>query len=324
MDLNTKYIPISLSELEIEYPNFIEFLNTNKTFIINGSKNCGKSTITKLYLNLLNYDYLLLDDPHISKEYIIDKLQYTTKSVFSYFLNQNYVVVIDNFDSFDNSTKELLLKYSLKSQFIIITNKYLNSKINYIRFHNYSIDYLMNLYVTIYFLETNKNCSDIPEFENICQMFSILDFNLNTINNSKSIKSKNNKQKSNNESSIESCNYKLFFDKFHYEYNDLVSEKNFKKKLYILDKFTSYSVFQNNIIYNYNNIDDLAESYDLLSTSLCFLETGCALNNTNFNANLEYYPILSIIGTTYKLDSFKIHKENFQIRKKKNFKNNYY
>lgn len=317
MDLNTKYIPISLSELENEYPNFIEFLNTNKTFIINGSKNCGKSTITKLYLNLLNYDYLLLNDPYISKEYIIDKLQYTTKSVFSYFLNQNYVVVIDNFDLFDYSTKELLLKYSLKSQFIIITNKYLNSKINYIRFNNYSIDYLMNLYVNIYFLETNKNCSYIPEFENICQMFSILDFNLNTISNSKS---NNDKKKSINESD----DYKLFFDKFHYEYNDLVSEKNFQKKLYILDKFTSYSVFQNNIIYNYNNIDDLAESYDFLSTSLCFLETGCALNNTNFNANLEFYPILSIISTTYKLDSFKIHKENFQIRKKKNFKNNYY
>ena len=159
-------------------------------------------------------------------------------------------------------------------------------------------------------------------------MFSILDFNLNTISNSTLTKSNNNKQKSNDESSNESINdlgnYKLFFDKFHYEYNDLVSEKNFQKKLYILDKFTSYSVFQNNIIYNYNNIDDLAESYDFLSTSLCFLETGPALNNTNFNANLEYYPILSIIGTTYKLDSFKIHKENFQIRKKKNFKNNYY
>lgn len=313
MNLNTKYIPISLSELELEYPNFIKLLYTNKTFIVNGSKNCGKTIITKLYLNTLNYDYLLLNDPYISKEYIIDKLQYTTKSVFSYFLNQKYVVVIDNFDLFDNNTKELLLKYSLKSQFIIITNKYLNSKINYIRFQDYSIDYLMNLYVTIFFLETNKNCLDIPEFENICQMFSILDFNINTINKS------TNKLNNNEDSS----NYKLFFDKFNYEYNDLVSEKNYKKKLYVLDKFTSYSVFQNNIIYNYNNIDDLAESYDFLSTSLYFLEGGSTLNNTNFNYYLEYYPILSIIGTTYKLDSFKIYKENFQIRKKKNFKNNY-
>ena len=185
----------------------------------------------------------------------------------------------------------------------------------------------MNLYVTIYFLETNRNCYDIPEFENICQMFSILDFNLNTISNSKSTKLSNNVNEDLNSSNVSinvSSNYKLFYDKFHYEYNDLVSEKNFQKKLYILDKFTSYSVFQNNIIYNYNNIDDLADSYENLSNSLCFLETGSALNNTNFNANLEYYPILSIIGTTYKLDSFKIHKENFQIRKKKNFKNNYY
>lgn len=307
MTLDNKYSPIYLNELENEYPKFIEYLNTEKTFIVNGSKYTGKSTIIKLYLKLLNYDYLLIDDSHISKEYIIDKLQYVSKSVFSYFFNKNYVVVIDNFDQFDSSIKELLLKYSLESQFIIITTKYLNHKINYIKIYNYSYDYLMNLYVIIYFLETGHNCLEIPEFDNINQMFSILEFNL-SINKNKQLKE---------------SNYKLFFDKYQYEYNDLVTEKNFKKKLYILDTFISYSVFQNNLIYNHNNIDDLAECYDNLSKSLFFLDTSL-INNNSMNSNLDYYPILSIIGTSYKLNEFKIHKENFQIRKKKKFKNNYY
>lgn len=321
MNLNDKYGPICLSELEKEYPIFEEYLNTNKTFIVNGPRNCGKSTIVKLYLKLLNYDYLLLDDPGTSKDYINDKLQFATKSVFSYFFEKKYVVLIDNFDQFDTSIKELLLKYSTNSQFIIITNKYLNCKINYIRINNYSHDYLMNLYVTIYFLETNYNYLEIPEFENISQMFVILEFNINTLKN----KIKHKKENSNRENSKNSeSDYKLIFDKYHYEYNDLVSEKDFKNKLYILDKFTSYSIFQNNIIYNYNDIHKLADSYDYLSNSLYFLESGSSINlNNNINFNLEFYPILSIIGTTYKLDSFKIHKENFQIRKKKNFKNNF-
>ena len=114
----------------------------------------------------------------------------------------------------------------------------------------------------------------------------------------------------------------MFFDKFDYEYSNLVEEKNFENKLYILDKFISYSIFQNNLVYNYKDIDKLADSYDYLSTSLNFLDNTHSINN-NLNYNLEYYPILSIIGTSYKLDSFKIYKENFQIRKKKNFKNNY-
>jgi len=326
MNLNTKYKPICLSELEIEYPKFIEYLNTNKTFIVNGPRNSGKSTIVKLYLNLLNYDYLLLDDCYTSKEYIIDKLQFTTKSVFSYFFNKNYVVVIDNFDQFDNSTKELLLKYSINSQFIIITNKYLNLTINYVRINRFTHDYLMNLYVIIYFLETNHNCLDIPDFENINQMFSLLEFSIstskNTLKNDLQNKEINNKNIENAENTESQDNYNMFFDKFNYEYSDLVKEKNFEKKLYILDKFISYSTFQNNLVYNYTDIDELADSYDYLSTSLNFLDNTNSMNN-NLNSNLEYYPILSTIGTSYKLDSFKIHKENFQIRKKKNFNNNY-
>ena len=310
MNLNKKYNPICLSELEIEYPKIIEYLETNKTFIINGPKYSGKSTIIKLYLNYLNYDYLLLDDTNTSKEYIIDKLKYASNSVFSYFFSKKYVVIIDNFDCFEKSEQELLLKYSLNSQFIIITNKYLNTKINYVRINNYSQDYLINLYIIIYFLEIGSNCETIPEFYNIYQMYSILEFNLNTH------KSTNNGNNNSNN------NYKLIYDKFNYEYRELVLEKNFEKKLYILDKFKTYSIFQHNLIYNYSDIDNLADSYDYLSNSLYFLESN--IKNVIFISKVEYYPILTAIGTSYKLDDFKIYKENFHNRKNKNFKNNYY
>jgi hypothetical protein len=141
-------------------------------------------------------------------------------------------------------------------------------------------------------------------------MFSILEFNLNCSNESYS--------NDNNESNKNNLNYKLFFDKFNYKFNDLVIEKNFEKKLYILDKINSYNIFQNNLVYNYKSIDDLANSYDYLSYSTIFLKNS----NVNTN-NLEYYySILSMIGTSYNLDNFKIYKENFQIRKKKNL--NYY
>jgi len=144
-------------------------------------------------------------------------------------------------------------------------------------------------------------------------MFSILEFNLTThvcdtiINNS----NESNVSNVSNESN-ESNNYKFFFDKFDFNLNDIIREKNFIKKLYIIDKINSYGIFHNNIIYNYNSIDDLADSYEYLSCSLLFLH--------NININMEYYSILSIIGTSQKLKDFKIYKEHFQIRKKNNLK----
>ena len=307
MNIRNLYKPLYLSELEEEYPLFIDYLNSNKTFIVNGTKGCGKSTITKLYLQKLNYDYLLIDDFSLTKDNIIEKIKFRTNSVFSYFYNQKYIVVIDNFDLFDNSVRDYIINNSSKSQYIIITQKYLNFKINYIRINPYTTNYILNLYCNIYFLEKGYNCNDIPRVNNISQMFSILEFNLTThvcdtiINNS-------------NESNVsnESNNYKFFFDKFDFNLNDIIREKNFIKKLYIIDKINSYGIFHNNIIYNYNSIDDLADSYEYLSCSLLFLH--------NININMEYYSILSIIGTSQKLKDFKIYKEHFQIRKKNNLK----
>ena len=306
MDLCLKYKPRFISELEFEYPKIIEYLNLKHTFIVNGSKYCGKSTIVKLYLEYLNYDYLLIDDFNLSKENLIEKIKFRTNSVFSYFYNKKYIVIIDNFDLFDSTVKDFIINNSNKNQYLIITNKFIHPKINYIRIYSYSIDYILDLYCIIYYLEKGENCNYLPKIENISQMFSIIEFNLNSDNNT-------------NESNENNLNFKLFFDKFDYKFNDLVEEKNFVKKLYILDKINSYNIFHNNLAYNYKSIDDLANSYDNLSCSTFFLNNYNSYINTN---NLEYYSILSMIGTSYKLENFKIYKENFQIRKRKNLNYN--
>jgi len=327
MDICSKYKPIHISELEFEYPKIIEYLNSNRTFIVNGSKYCGKSTIVKLYLEHLNYDYLLIDDFNLSKDNLIEKIKYRTNSVFSYFYDKKYVVILDNFDLFDSTIKDFIINHSTKNQYIIITNKFLHPKINYVRINSYSIDYILDLYCIIYYLEKGVNCNHLPEIDNISQMFSILEFTLNSSNESNESKNnvsenKNNVSKSKNKVSVSdnyNQNFKLFFDKFDYKFNDLVEERNFEKKLYILDKINSYNIFHNNLAYNYKSIDDLADAYDYLSSSTIFLNNYNSYINTH---NLEYYSILSMIGTSYRLDNFKIHKENFQIRKKKNL--NYY
>lgn len=320
MDLCSKYKPNHISELEFEYLKIVEYLNSNRTFIVNGSKYCGKSTIVKLYLEYLNYDYLLIDDFNLSKDNLIEKIKYRTNSVFSYFYDKKYVVILDNFDLFDSTIKDFIINHSTKNQYIIITNKFLHPKINYVRINSYSIDYILDLYCIIYYLEKGVNCNHLPEIDNISQMFSILEFSLNSCNKSENnvSVSKNNVSVSNESNKFEQ-NFKLFFDKFDYKFNDLVEERNFEKKLYILDKINSYNIFHNNLAYNYKSIDDLADAYDYLSSSTIFLNNYNSYINTH---NLEYYSILSMIGTSYRLDNFKIHKENFQIRKKKNL--NYY
>lgn len=325
IDINHKYKPQYFTELEQEYPKIEQFLKSNKTFIVNGTKYCGKSTIVKLYLKKLNYDYLLIDDFNQSKESIIDKIKYRTNSVLSYFYKKKFTIIIDNFDNFDTTIKDYIINDSNTNQYVIITTKFIHIEMNYVRINNYSYDYMCDLYIHMYFLEKNVNPIEIPEFENINQMFTILEFNLCTINNkieeNKETKETNETKettvtneltKSNYQSQNTVPDYKLFFDKFEYHFNDLVIEKNFNKKLYILDKFDSYNTFHNNLIYNYKSIDNLADSYDYLSSSLYFNNN----NNSKNSSSSEYYSILSIIGTTYKLDNFQIKKENFQIKKK--------
>ena len=336
MNLCEKYKPIYLSELEIEYNDIIKYINNNKTFIINGPKCSGKSTIIKLYLKYLNYDYLLIDDFNLSKECILEKITFRTNSVMSFFYNKKFTVLIDNFDLFDNAIKEYIINDSKKNTYILITNKFLTEKINYVRIYSYSNDYLLNLYTIIFYLENNYNCNVLPNIDNISQMYSLLEFTLSSKRcNFSNVSNANNNIYSNNINKKEQKKQKgqlneinqineinqssnfcidLVYDRFNYNLKDVVSESDFQNKLYILDKINSYNIFHYNLIYNYDNIDNLANSYEYLSDSLEFYNS----NNIGSNNTTEYYSILSIIGTSYKLNNYVIKKENFQIRKKTN------
>ena len=290
MNLSEKYKPICLSELEIEYPELINLLNMGKTFIVNGPRYTGKSTIVKLYLDLLKYDYLLIDDFNLKKDNLIDKLEHKIKSVFSYFTKKKFIIIIDNFDLFDANIKDYIINNRSINTYLLITNMFLSTRVPYIRIHNYSMDYLLCLYCNIFFIETNNNCLNLPIINNINQMFSTLEFNLNSSNSSNS------------------SNYEFLYDNSNYKLQDLIQEKDFTKKLYIIDKLNNYGTLHNNLIYNYKSIDDLADSYNNLCDSTLFYK----------HDSLEYYSILSLLGTTSNLDNLKIIKENFQIKKKKN------
>ena len=90
-------------------------------------------------------------------------------------------------------------------------------------------------------------------------MFSILEFNLNL----EHIDFYNSNDSNNKSQQLNENNF-IFFDRFNFKFDELVREKNFRKKLYILDKINSYNTFHHNLIYNYEYIDDLANCYDNL------------------------------------------------------------
>ena len=280
MYLRDKYKPQLLNELEVEYPKIIEYLNSEQKFIINGPKNCGKSTIVKLYLDYLNYDYLLLDEFTINKEEFINKTRFNNKSANSYFENKNFILIIDNFELFNNYIKEYIVK-SIKYKCIIITESYLNSKIKYIRFNNLSYNYISIIYLNAYFLEFNKSADIIPEFNNINEMYCHLE-NINTT---------------------------LFFDKFEFKYDDFILENDFSKKLYIIDKIKSYKEFQLNFIYNINDIETLDKAYNILSFSFTYFN--------NHIENFNYYEILSFLGVSQYINKpFKTVKGNIMLKQK--------
>ena len=330
MNICNSYKPEYLNELETEYETISDFLtNSNKELVVNGNNNSGRTTIVKLYMKIYNYDYLLIDNYNLTKDKIVEKLSNITMGINRFFMNKKFVIVFDNYDDFDIKSREYILSYN-KIKKIIIANKLFSLK-NYIKIQNYSFDYLINLYQNIFFLETGK-CEIINDihFENINQMFSILELKIldtKTNNNSKGTEKKGTEKKGTEKKGTEkkgtekkvtknnSTDYfNLYHDKFDYKFNDLVTEKDFNKKLYILDKIHNYYVLQNNLIYNFNNIDDLADSYEHLSLSLEIC------NNNNYSELNDYYSILSTIGTTQKInDTFKVVRETTQIKKKKTF-----
>lgn len=320
MNICNLYKPEYLNELETEYKTISEFLeSSNKDLVINGNNNSGRTTIIKLYMKIYNYDYLLIDNYNLTKDKIVEKLSNISTGINRFFMNKKFVIVFDNYDDFDIKSREYILSYN-KIKKIIIANKLFSLK-NYIKIQNYSFDYLINLYQNIFFLETGK-CEIINDihFENINQMFSILELKIldTKTNNISNIKKKKITEKEVIKNSSDNY-FNLYHDKFDYKFNDLVIEKNFSKKLYILDKIHNYYVLQNNLIYNFNNINDLADSYENLSLSLKIC------NNNNYSELNDYYSILSTIGTTQKInDTFKVVRESTQIKKKKTFNDLYF
>ena len=297
-DIRTKYEPQYLSELDIEYPKIVEYLNNADTFIINGSKNSGKSTIIKLYLKNNNYDYLLIDDYSYSLDKIKTLVEFKKKSVNCYFYDMKYIILIDNFEQFDANVKEYIIKDRI-NKYVIITEKYLNSKIQYVRISPYSNDYLIDLYSNIYFIENQKLCKYIPDFKNINEMLSNLEINMR------------------NDSNIS-----IDFDIFNYKYEDLILEKNIVKELTVIDKLSNYTEYQNNVINNISNIDDYVYAIDNICTSLNFLNYNSSSGNINFN---EYYTYISFkasknaIVRNNSLDKFRY---NIVSEKKQKIKKN--
>ena len=154
MYLRKKYKPELLSELDIEYPKIKYFLNKNIKFIVTGPKECGKTTIVKLYLDILNYEYLLIDNYNDECNISLEILKNACNNPLTYFNNKKFIIVIDNFEQFDFKFREFVIKSKLP--LLIITNTYLNNLINYVYINNYSNEYIYNLYQNINFLENNK------------------------------------------------------------------------------------------------------------------------------------------------------------------------
>ena len=268
MYLRKKYKPQLLSELEIEYPKIKEYLDNNIKFIVNGSKECGKTTIVKLYLELLNYEYLLIDNYNEESNILIETLNNACNNPLCYFNNKKYIIVIDNFDYFDIKFKNSIIKSKLP--LLIITNHFLKSSIKYIYINNYSNYYINNIYQNICFLEYN-NYFDFINFKNINTMFTLLE------NNNKSI----------------------IYNSSLFNYNDYLIEKNLNNKLYIISKL-NYIDFQINLIYNINNILTIDRCYNYLLESfkyinytdyyeiLCFLGCGQYLKTENFKIEYKY------------------------------------
>ena len=256
MYLRDKYKPELPSELEIEYPKIIDLINKGHKFIVNGSKECGKTTIVKLYLKLLNYDYLLIDNYSEESSVLLESINNICKNPMTYFNNKKYIILIDNFDNFDTQFKEKVINSKL--QIIIVTNHYLNVNINYVHINNYSCEYINNLYYVINYLENSKYTEINTNFDNINKMFTLL----------------------------ENSNNDVIFDSYSYKYNDYLFEKDLSTKLYILNKLDSYSEFQINLIHNIIDIDNLDKCYSYLINSfqyinfpeyyelLCFLGCG--------------------------------------------------
>lgn len=292
-NLSEKYKPVLLSELEVEYDNIYNNLQTEKSFIVAGPKNCGKSTLIKLYLNKMNYDYVLIDDYTLTKESLLQTIKTLTKNILTIFNKKKSIILFDNFDYFPTKLKEYII--TIKNTFILITKTYINIKLNYIYINSPTIEYLENLYSCIYFCENNESPDDIAKFKNYNEMFSILELNLST-----------------NTFNV------LTYDNNNYEYNDYLLKDNltFNDKINIIDTFDDYATFQNSYINGINDIHNYQKASEYISVALLFTMTN-------------YYPVLTFMGSGQYIEKkIKYISPKYKSKKKidiwipNNLKNN--
>jgi hypothetical protein len=286
-----QYLPQYLSELEYDYKELINLIKLEKTFIINGKSGCGKTTILKLYLEYLNYDFNIIKSD-IKYEEFISLYKFKSKSLFSFIYNKKYVIIIKDFEEFNDKIKEYILNDKNKF-YILITTRYLNKNINFVYIYPPSFNYLSSIYLNIYFIETNNYNIDIPHIKNFFDIKNFLYININNYKNNLLVFQRDE-----------------FIKK---DINKIIKIKNFNEKLNEISKIESNNLINYNLIYNYNNLDDLITSYDYLLESFNFY---------NFY-NINYYDIfnsLNIIGPLNNLNNnvFKIEKTNLHIKKKKN------
>ena len=302
--LRDKYKPIYTSELECDYPEISEALKNFNFFVISGSTNSGKTTILKLYLSINNYDYLYIceNDSKITLEYFIQLFKFKSNSIESFFSQKKYIIVIDNFEVFSTEIKKYIIDNykKLNNKCVIITNNFKHKDIKIITIVNYSYYYLCNIYENILFLEKCCNTQDIPLFTNITEMFSIIEYIVSSSSSSISSSSSNNN------------NYEIQikYDFIDYTINDYFQESDPFKKQYILEKIDNILQFQINLPNNIIDIDDLAQSYNTVCDSICFLSSF----------NYEYYYQLNLMSTSkskLKNNEFKIIKKTYDLRMNK-------
>ena len=310
------YEPLFLSELEEEYPKLLELLKQQKTFIINGPESCGKFTILIKHIEFLKLNYKIVDSD-ISYENFKDNYTLKSKNVLLYLIDNNKdlnsdIIILRNFEKFDDKIKEYVIENRNKNFYILISNRYTNSKLNIIKIYNPSYEYLCDIYLNIYFLELQKNNNsnhildlEVPLMYNFHQLKTYLYLNLSIV------KQNENKNKNENISHVLDIQFDSFRD---ISINDIMNINDFNTKVLSVAKLNSVAVINNNLAYNINCIHDIADAYEYILESF---------NYYNFTVS-NYYEIfntLNILAPVKYLDKnkkFEINQTNFYYVKKKN------
>lgn len=266
--------PELLSELEYYYNDILNFIdNDEKILNIYGDIGCGKSTLTKLYLNKRNINYTLFEDYNLSINSINNFFnQLTEVNILSYFNNfGKQLIVIDNYDYFLFNFSDILKDLNFK--FIIISNK-LHFKKNCIYVINPSRIYLEGLYNSII------NCDQTikPKSINFNKCDNFLKF-YNLV-----------------------YNFESTFDEFIYNKN--IIKKIHEQKNLILDNYDINDIHVNYLNYCYD-IDTVCQCASILHDSLQFI-------NTDYYQIINNFLIINLSKPIDHIEKYKLnyHKKN--------------